>query len=136
MKAKTMAVMTALLMGSGTVLAAGGGADHEAHHPNSAGNTTQGSNTMHDGGMPMMQTDKHMQKMRAQMDEIRRTDDPVKRDKLIQAHMAEMQGMMKMMEMMKGMHGGKAMMGQDGMMGNQQAATEKTRKRHDHQKTK
>lgn len=125
MKIKTMAVVTALLMSSGIVLAAGSGSDHK-----------QGSATMHDGSMPMMQMDKHMRNMRTQMEEIRRTDDPGKRDKLIQAHMEEMQGMMKMMEMMKGMHGGKSMMGHDGMMGDSQATTGETRKRHDHRKTK
>ncbi|NOZ11805.1 MAG: hypothetical protein GXP09_12310 [Gammaproteobacteria bacterium] len=55
MKAKTMTVMTALLMSSGIVLAsgAGGGLDHKAHHPYSSINTAQGSTVVH-GEKPMM----------------------------------------------------------------------------------
>jgi len=64
------------------------------------------------GGMPMHE---QMQKMQAQMAEIHRTEDPDKRDALIQSHMADMQNMIKVM--IQNMHGGKSMMGPGGIMG-------------------
>jgi hypothetical protein len=67
------------------------------------------------GGMPMTLMHEHMQKMRAQMQEIHRNDDPDKRDELLQAHMQDMQETMKMM--MQHMHGGKPITGQGGMKG-------------------
>jgi len=117
MKAKTMVAVTMLLMSSGLVLAAGQSQEQQDHHPDSAGETTQGAPAMPVGGMPMMPMHAHMQKMRAQMAEIHRTEDPDKRDELIESHMTDMQGMMKMMH---GMREGQSMMGQGGMMGGQQ----------------
>lgn len=114
MKAKTMVAVTTLLMSSSLALAAGETQDHQAHHPEPADATAQQMPAGLAGGMPMMQMHEQMQKMHAQMEEIRRTEDPDKRDELIQAHMADMQGMMKMMQ---DMHGDKPMMGPGGMMG-------------------
>ena len=108
MKAKTMVAVTTLLMSSSLALAAGEAQDHKAHHPESPGAIGQETPSATAGGMPMMQ------KMQAQMVEIRRTEDPDKRDELIQSHMADMQRMMKMMQ---DMHGDKSMMGAGGMMG-------------------
>ena len=112
MKAITMVAVTTLVMSSGLALAAGEAQGDKAHHPESAG--AQQTPTGSGGGMPMRQMHEHMQKMQAQMEQIRRTEDPDKRDELIQSHMASMQDMMKMMQ---GMHGGKSMMGPGGMMG-------------------
>ena len=114
MKAKTILAVTTLVMSAGVALAAEDKQEHKAHHPDAAGVTDKGNSAMPGGGMPMMQMNEHMQKMRTQMAEIHRTEDPDKRDELIQSHMADMQAMMKMMQ---GMHGGKSMMGQGGMMG-------------------
>lgn len=114
MKTKTIVAVTTLLMSSGVALAAGDAPDQQSHHPDPAGATAQAAPAVPGGGMPMMPMHENMQKMHAQMDEIRRTEDPDKRDELIQAHIASMQ---EMMQMMQGMHGGKPMMGQDGMMG-------------------
>jgi hypothetical protein len=111
MKAKTIVAVTTLLMSSGLVLASGEAQDQKAQHPEAAGAAAQQTPAGPGGGMPMM---KMHENMRAQMEEINRTEDPDKRDKLIQTHMTDMQGMMKMMQ---GMHGGKPMKGADGMMG-------------------
>ena len=121
MKAKTILAVTTLVMSAGIALAAEDKQEHKTHHPDAAGVTAKGNSAMPGGGMPMMQMKEHMQKMRTQMAEIHRTEDPDKRDELIQSHMADMQEMMKMMQ---GMHGGKSMMGQGmtggKMMGGQQ----------------
>ena len=114
MKATTIVAVTTLLMSTGLVLAAGQTQEGKSHHPDSAGSTDQTVPAMSGGDMPMMAMQEHMQKMHAQMEEIRRTEDPDKRDELINAHMAEMQNMMKMMQ---DMHGGNPMMGKGGMMG-------------------
>jgi len=113
MKAKTLVAVTTLLMSPGLVLAADQTQDHKARHPDSGAATTQGAPPTAGGGMSMMPMHEHMQKMRAQMAEIHRTEDPDKRDELIKSHMSDMQDMMKMMQ---SMHGGKPMMGQGGMM--------------------
>ena len=112
MKANILIAVTILLTGSGLALAAGQSQEHEAHHPEPAGSSAPGAPAMAGGGMPMMQ--EHMQKMQAQMEEIHKTSDPDKRDKLIQSHMDSMNEMMKKMQ---GMHSGKPMMGGPGMMG-------------------
>ena len=109
MKAKTIVAVSTLLMSSGLALAAGEGQDQKSHHPQQAGTTLKQMPAGPGGGMQMMPMHEHMQKMHAQMEEIRRTEDPDKRDELIRAHRADMQEMMKMMQ---GMHGGKPMMGQ------------------------
>ena len=114
MKAKTMIAVTTLLMSAGLALAAEEAQDHKAHHPEAAGATAQQMPAGPGGGMPMMPMHEHMQKMHAQMEEIRRTEDTDKRDELIDAHMTEVQNMMKMMQ---DMHGGKPMLGPGGMMG-------------------
>jgi hypothetical protein len=114
MKAKTMVVVTTLLMSSGLVLAAGYAQELNADHPGSTGGTNQDAPTTPSGGMPMMPMHAHMQKMRSQMAEIHRTKDPDKRDELIESHMENMQSMMKMMH---GMREGQSMMAQGGMMG-------------------
>ena len=94
----------------------------DAHHPEktqaaqppgqssgiTGGGMTGGGMMMSDGDMQRMQD--QMRKMQIQMDEIRRTTDPKKRDRLIDEHMQSMQ---EGMEMMRGMGGG--MM--QGMMG-------------------
>jgi hypothetical protein len=114
MKAKTMVAVTTLLMSSGLVLATGQSQEQQIHHPDSAGGTTQVAPAMPGGSMPMMPMHEQMQKMRSQMAAIHRTEDPDKRDELIESHMEDMQGMMKMMH---GMREGQPMMGQGGIMG-------------------
>lgn len=112
MKTKTIVAVTTLLMSSGLALAAGDTQDQQSHHPEPAGTTAQPATAGSGGDMPMMPMHENMQKMHAQMEEIRRTEDPDKRDELIQSHIASMQEMMQMM------HGGKPMMGQGmGMQG-------------------
>ena len=114
MKVKTMAVMTTLLMNSGLVLATGNTMEQKANHPNAVGGTTQEAPAKPGGTMPMKPMHEHLQKMRTQMAEINRTEDPDKRDELIESHMADMQSMMKMMH---GMREQQSMMGKGGMMG-------------------
>lgn len=90
----------------------------DAHHP---GKQAQGLSmpAQQGGGMMTEKMQAHMKKMMQQMDEIRDTGDPDKRDKLIEEHMKSMQ---EGMEMMRGMGGGMMMgaMGgnqKDGQMG-------------------
>ncbi|MCF6356141.1 MAG: hypothetical protein L3J26_13795 [Candidatus Polarisedimenticolaceae bacterium] len=59
----------------------------ESHHPKEQGMK----------GEPMMC--KQMQEMMSQMEEIRKTDDPVERDRLVQTHMQTMQAMHEGMAM-------------------------------------
>lgn len=83
----------------------------QAHHPEQqeikGEMPAQGQPAM--GGM-MDKMQGHMKKMMQQMDAIHKTDDPEKRDKLLQEHRQSMQ---EGMQMMRGMGGG--MM--NGMMG-------------------
>ena len=106
MKANILIAVTTLAMGSSLAMAAGQSQENEAHHPESAPASAPGMPAMAGGCMPMMQ--EHMQKMRAQMEEIHGTSDPDKRNELIQAHMDSMR---EMMNKMRDMHRGKAMMG-------------------------
>jgi hypothetical protein len=99
-------------MSIGIALATDQSQQHKAHYPDSGVATDQGASAMPGGGMPMHE---QMQKMQAQMAEIHRTEDPDKRDALIQSHMADMQNMIKVM--IQNMHGGKSMMGPGGIMG-------------------
>ncbi|MBI5463008.1 MAG: hypothetical protein HY941_12555 [Gammaproteobacteria bacterium] len=71
-----------------------------------AENNSSGPGTM-GGGMMMSDGDtknmqEQMRKMQMQMDEIRKTTDPEKRDRLIDEHMQSMQEGMKMMRGMGG----------------------------------
>lgn len=68
-----------------------------------------------DKQMPQMQ--EKMKAMQAQMDKIRKTSDPMERQKLMQAHMQAMQENMKMMHGMGSGQSGGMMMGakKDGM---------------------
>ncbi|GEM_PF-3194352 len=88
----------------------------ENHHPKEQGAKET----------PMMC--EHMQKMMSQMEEIRKTDDPVERDKLIQAHMQTMHEGMEM-------HQGNKKMA---CASNQKVQQEQTKKlqKHIHSKTK
>lgn len=70
----------------------------DAHHPNK---TSPGAAMKGDMGM-MDNMHKKMQNMMQQMNEIRNTKDPDKRDLLIEEHMNSMQEGMKMMGMMDG----------------------------------
>jgi periplasmic protein CpxP/Spy len=100
------------------------------------------------GSMSMEKMQAKMQQMQQQMEAIRNTEDPDKRDKLIDEHMKSMQ---QGMDMMSGMGGG--MMGDDTMMRmnsmeqrmdmmqmmmdqmvQSQGAIEDTRRMHDHRK--
>lgn len=116
----------------------------DAHHPEktqaaqppgqgsgmTGGGMMSGGMMMSGGDMQRMQD--QMRKMQMQMDDIRKTTDPKKRDRLIDEHMQSMQDGMEMMRgmgggMMQGMmggdmHSGKAMQGgnmpkADDMMG-------------------
>lgn len=111
MNATTMVAVGVLLTGSGLAPAAAQPQEHQAQQPDTGAATGREAPAMPGGGMPMQE---QMQKMRSQMAEIHRTEDPDKRDELIHAHLETMQEMMKMMQ---GMHGGQAMMGQGGMPG-------------------
>jgi len=92
----------------------------QAHHPEQQ---KTGGDMPAQGGQPapggmMDKMQKHMETMMQQMDAIHKTDDPEKRDKLLQEHGKSMQ---EGMQMMRGMGGGmmKGMMGEGGggMMG-------------------
>jgi len=117
MKAKPMLAMTALILSSGLVLAAGQPTDHEAHHPDSAADAAADAPAMSEGCMAMMK------EMRSQMARIHETEDPVKRDELIQAHMASMR---EMMEKMQDMHGENSMMLQSMNMSGEKMMDDKT----------
>ena len=86
----------------------------QTHHPEQQETKgempAQGQPAM--GGM-MDKMQGHMKKMMQQMDAIHKTDDPEKRDKLLQEHRQSMQ---EGMQMMRGMGGGmmKGMMGEGG----------------------
>lgn len=58
----------------------------DAHHPQQQAQA-QSLSSPQGGGMPMENMQAHMQKMRAQMEEIRKTEDPDKREQLIDEHM-------------------------------------------------
>ncbi len=62
----------------------------ESHHPKEQGMKSE----------PMMC--EQMQEMMSQMEEIRKTDDPVERDRLVQTHMQAMQTMHEGMAMHQG----------------------------------
>ncbi len=71
-------------------------------------------------GNMMQKMQAHMKKTMRQMDEIHKTKDPDKRDKLIEEHMKSMQEGMEMMRamgggMMMGMQGGQGKMGKSQM---------------------
>ena len=95
MKAQSLIVMATLLIGPGLVMAAGQSQEHEAHHPDGKNTATMETSAMPDAAMPIHED---MQLMQSQMAEISRTTDPVKREKLLQAHMKSMGQMMKMMQ--------------------------------------
>ena len=82
---------------------------NEEHHPEKQGVKEK---TEAQGGM-MGKMEQQMQKMMRQMDEIRKTDDPAKRKKLLQEHMQSMHEGMAMMRNMHGGGNGGMMMGQD-----------------------
>jgi hypothetical protein len=84
----------------------------DAHQPDQQGQG-QSMSGQQGSGMMMENMQANMKTMMQQMDEIRNTEDPDKRDKLIEEHMKSMQGNM---EMMRGMGGGMMM----GMMGGKQ----------------
>ena len=160
MKAKIMIAVTALWMSYGLAQTTGNTLELKANHPNAVGGTVQGAQAMPGGGKSMLPMHEYMQKMRTQMDEINKTEDPDKRDELIESHMADMQSMMKMMggqqddkvtapqggmmEMMSNQQMMKKRMDMMQMMMDQmmqsQAAGEETRmireRRHDHRKMK
>lgn len=124
MNVKIMVAVTTLLMNSGLAMATGNTMEQKANHPNAVGGTVQVAPAKPVGGMPMKAMHEHLQKMRSQMAEINRTEDPDKRDELLESHMADMQSMMKTMHGMRdeqskmgqgmGMRGGKMMGGQQG----------------------
>ena len=128
----------------------------DEHHPGKQGQG-QSMSSQQGGGMMMEKMQGHMKKMMQQMDEIHKTEDPDKREKLIDEHLKTMH---EGMGMMRGMGGGMMMggkkagpMGDDTMMRmnkmeqrmdmmqmmmdqmvQSQEAVEKTRKLHDHRK--
>lgn len=115
MMAKTMIATIAILFAAAFALSAEQDIDHGAHHrADNSANAGQAS-TEYSGVMPMKQMQESMQKMHSQMAEIHRTQDPEKRDELIEAHMKSMQDMMQ--NMMKMMQGGGMMAGQMGISG-------------------
>jgi len=90
----------------------------ESHHPEQQGpeEETQTQGKPARGGM-MGKMEAHMEKMMRQMEEIQKTDDPAKREKLLQEHMSTMREGMEMMRSMgKGMMGGGEHCEMEGMM--------------------
>jgi len=83
----------------------------QAHHPEQQ--KTAGDMPAQGMGDMMEKMQQHMKKMMQQMQAIHATDDPEKRDKLLQEHM---QSMHEGMQMMRSMGGGmmKGMMGEGG----------------------
>jgi hypothetical protein len=126
---KKTLLATTLLLSSSLLWAAGQGHDHDQQTKSS-----HVEKTMDMGSMPMMK-DK-MSKMQSQMEEIKKTDDPEKREQLIQAHKSSMHDMMKMMQDKMGNDKEKnmMMMMMDQMMQNQDATEETNRIKHDHRK--
>jgi hypothetical protein len=90
----------------------------DAHHP---GKKAEAGSMAGQPGMGKMMGNMpdHMKKMMRQMDEIHKTKDPDKRDKLIEVHMQNMHEHMKMMRGMGGMmmskQDGKGMVGKGQM---------------------
>ena len=114
MKVMTLIALSTLLVGSGNAVATGQ-QEHDLHNPDAAGaGSREGLEMRGNDDTSMMPMHEHMQKMRSQMAEIHRTEDPDRRNSLIEAHMESMRDMMKMMQEM---HQGKSMMGQSSMMG-------------------
>ncbi|VCJ27879.1 conserved secreted protein [Burkholderia pseudomallei] len=117
-----MKTRIALLIASAAFVAAANVQANDAHHPTTTGTqgsaTTSKSATTAQAG-PAAQTERfeearrQMQKMMAQMDQIRQTKDPAERQKLMDEHMRTMQDTMQSMHAM----GGPMMMD---MMGQQQ----------------
>tara|TARA_R110002111_G_scaffold151735_4_gene218469 strand:- start:1956 stop:2357 length:402 start_codon:yes stop_codon:yes gene_type:complete len=129
---KNTLIATILLTSSSLIWAAGQGHDH--NQP--ATSSSHAEKTMNKDSMSSMMH-KKMEKMRTQMEEIKKTDDPDKREKLIQSHQSSMHEMMKMMHDKMGNDKEKnmMMMMREQMMQNQ-AETEKTNKiRHDHRRS-
>jgi hypothetical protein len=103
----------------------------DAHHPDKKASATAVKNNMKSAKGMMGNIPQHMKKMMQQMNDIRNTQDPDKRDRLIDEHMKNMQQGMKMMgggmmgnDMMSGgmMGMSKMDMGKDKVMGTDKAA--------------
>ncbi len=152
MKTNRLIAALALALSSGPVFATGPAHQVGGHEP--ADSQAEGESASgHPMGMMSMQAD--MQKLRQQMMEIKRTQDPDKREALIERHMQSMQEMMRSMQKAPegaGQGGSMEMMNQrqdmmeqrmqmmqmmmEQMMQNQAAAedTARVRRNHDHRK--